>query len=205
MSHLGDATELTAVDAEAQRLALDGREREAADLLLSHLSSEIRSFLHRMLSDVVLVDEAHRATGERLPQEIPHLLTECSPRSWSYIVARREASRCRTRRAAGSGHEMAAKPLQTGVLPMGNTSTIDTVSTTCRDELEQLRASLSDEERDLLLLRVEYGFAWKEVACAFLEDDESDPDTILEEAARMRQRFRDIRSRVASAIANHRK
>lgn len=205
MSQLGDRAELTAVEAEAQRLALDGREREAADLLLSHLSSEIRSFLHRMLSDVMLVDEAHRATGERLPHEIPRLRNECSPRSWTYIVARRQANRCRIRRTASSGKEKAARPLETGALPMGNASAIETVSTTCRDELEQLRASLSDEDRDLLLLRVEYGFAWKEVACAFLDDDESNADAILREATQLRQRFRAIRSRVVTAIANHRK
>jgi hypothetical protein len=66
--------------------------------------------------------------------------------------------------------------------------------------LENLRSLLSDEDRDLLVLRVERSLAWKEIAAAFLEENETDPEAIGREAARLRQRFRSIRARVASAL-----
>jgi RNA polymerase sigma-70 factor (ECF subfamily) len=76
-----------------------------------------------------------------------------------------------------------------------------TFSTTRRDQLDNVRASLSDEDRDLVVLRVERGLAWKEIAAAFLEDDDSSPENLSREAARLRQRFRAIRTKIACAIA----
>jgi RNA polymerase sigma-70 factor (ECF subfamily) len=76
-----------------------------------------------------------------------------------------------------------------------------TMSTTKQNLLDTLRASLSDEDRDLLVLRVERGLAWKEVAAAFLEDDDAGPDAIQREAARLRQRYRSIRTGLAVALA----
>jgi hypothetical protein len=76
--------------------------------------------------------------------------------------------------------------------------------TTRRHQLDDLRMSLSDEDRDLLVLRVEQGLAWKEIATAFLEESDSEPEAVAREAARLRQRFRSIRMSVASVTA-HRK
>jgi RNA polymerase sigma-70 factor, ECF subfamily len=192
----GDAAGL---DREVRGLVLAGKERQAADLLLTHLSRELRPFLHRLLGDVSLADEAHSSTCERLWRGLATFRWECSLRSWSYIVARREASRCRARHAR-------ADVLQTTLSKADNvaarfSSTSGKFSTTRRDQLDGLRASLSDEDRDILVLRVERGLAWKEIAAAFLEEHESDPELITKEAARLRQRVRAIRVKIASTIA----
>jgi RNA polymerase sigma-70 factor (ECF subfamily) len=187
-------------DFEVHKLVVDGRDREAADLLLARLSPELRPFLHRLLGDVVLADEAHSATCERLWRGLTAFRWECSLRSWSYIIARREASRCRTRHARAVVQQTTLSAAER--LPVHAGSTSPTFSTTRRDQLEDLRASLSDEDRDLLVLRVERGLAWKEIAASFLEEHESDPEAISREAARLRQRFRSIRVTVASAIAD---
>jgi len=75
------------------------------------------------------------------------------------------------------------------------------VSTTRRDLLDALRASLSDEDRDLLVLRVEQGLSWNEVATAFLDDEHPDPEVVKREAARLRQRYRSIRVSVTEAVS----
>ena len=121
-------------------------------------------------------------------------------RSWSYIIARREASRCRARHARDGVQQTTLSKADQVAARIGSTSV--TFSTTRRDQLDGLRASLSDEDRDLLVLRVERGLAWKEIAAAFLEEHQADPEAIGKEAARLRQRFRSIRVRVASAIAD---
>jgi RNA polymerase sigma-70 factor (ECF subfamily) len=67
--------------------------------------------------------------------------------------------------------------------------------------LDNLRESLSDEDRDLLVLRVERGLAWKEIAAAFLDEEAPSVDAITREAARLRQRYRSIRMGVQSALS----
>ena len=200
MTDTQEGGDVAGFDAEVRELLLAGRERQAADRLLARLSPELRPFLHRLLGDVSLADEAHSNTCERLWRGLATFRWECSLRSWSYIIARREASRCRARHARDGVQQTTLSKADQVAARFASTSA--TFSTTRRDQLDGLRASLSDEDRDLLVLRVERGLAWKEIAAAFLEEHESDPEAIGKEAARLRQRFRSIRVRVASAIAD---
>jgi RNA polymerase sigma-70 factor, ECF subfamily len=192
----------TPLDEEVHQLVATGREREAADLLLTQLSPELRPFLHRLLGDGALADEALSATGERLWLGLGKFRWDCSLRSWSYIVARREASRCRNRHRMIAGRLTTLSSAEEMAAPRATSERV--LSTTRRDILEDLRAKLSDEDRDLLVLRVERGLAWKDIAAAFLEEDVRDDDTIRREAARLRQRYRAIRVSVAAAMAAHR-
>lgn len=192
--------DVAAFDAEIRGLVLAGHERQAADLLLTRLSPELRPFLHRLLGDVSLADEAHSNTCERLWRGLGSFRWECSLRSWSYIIARREAGRCRARHARDGVRQTTLSKADDVAARFASTS--GSFSTTRRDQLDGLRASLSDEDRDLLVLRVERGLAWKEIAASFLEENELSPETIVREAARLRQRFRSIRVRVASAISD---
>ena len=195
-----EGNDVASFDAEVRELLLAGEGRRAADRLLMRLSPELRPFLHRLLGDVSLADEAHSATCERLWRGLATFRWECSLRSWTYIIARREASRVRARHARAMIQQTTlSKADQVAARP---DSTSGTFSTTRRDQLDSLRASLSHEDRDLLVLRVERGLAWKEIAAAFLEENESEPEAIAREAARLRQRFRSIRVNVASAIAD---
>ena len=191
--------ELAAFDTEVQGLVQTGRERQAADLLLARLSPELRPFLHRLLGDVALADEAHSNTCERLWRGLATFRWECSLRSWSYIIARREASRCRARHARDGIQQTTLSKADQVAARAGSTSR--TFSTTRRDQLDSLRASLSDEDRDLVVLRVERGLAWKDIAAAFLEDNEANEENIGREAARLRQRFRAIRVKIAATLA----
>ncbi|HMI86335.1 MAG TPA: sigma-70 family RNA polymerase sigma factor [Polyangiaceae bacterium] len=200
MTDTQEGTEVASFDAEVRELLVAGQERRAADRLLMRLSPELRPFLHRLLGDVTLADEAHSATCERLWRGLATFRWECSLRSWSYIIARREASRVRARAARAGIHQTTLSKADQVVARLGSTSR--TFSTSRRDQMDTLRASLSDEDRDLLVLRVERGLAWKEIAAAFLEEHESEPETIGREAARLRQRFRAIRVRVVAAIAD---
>lgn len=189
------------LDGEVHRLVLAGHTREAADLLISRLSPEIRPFLYRLLGDVVLAEEAHSATCERLWRGLEGFRWSCSLRSWSYIIARREASRCREqslKAAAAQTTLSAAENLAARTHPTGR------LSTTKANVLEDVRSTLSDEDRDLLVLRIERGLAWKEIALAFLAEDSPDPEVIAREAARLRQRFRSIREDVTSAVSRAR-
>jgi RNA polymerase sigma-70 factor (ECF subfamily) len=191
--------ELAGFDAEVRDLVLAGHDRRAADLLLKRLSLELRLFLYRLLGDGSLADEAYSSTCERLWRGLSTFRWECSLRSWSYIIARREASRCRTRNARNGVQQTTLSKADQVAARCGSTSR--TFSTTKRDQLDGVRASLSDEDRDLLALRVERGLAWKEIAAAFLEEGDTNSENLAREAARLRQRFRAIRVKIAAAIS----
>jgi RNA polymerase sigma-70 factor (ECF subfamily) len=195
-----EGSDIATFDAEVRELLLAGEGRRAADRLLMRLSPELRPFLHRLLGDVSLADEAHSATCERLWRGLATFRWECSLRSWTYIIARREASRVRARHARDMIEQTTLSKAEQVAARKDSTS--GTFSTARRDQMDCLRASLSPEDRDLLVLRVERGLAWKEIAAAFLEEHESQPEVIAREAARLRQRFRSIRVNVASAIAD---
>lgn len=187
-----------AFEAAVRSIVLAGQGQKAARLLVERLSPELRSFIDRLLGNAPLADEAHAATCERLWHGLATFRWEYSLRAWSYIVARRETSRCRARHDC----EQRTTILKDEAVPHHVDSTIHTASTAERDQLANMRASLSDEERDLIVLRVEHGLGWEEIALAFLEEDEANPETISREAARLRQRFRVIRARVAAAITD---
>ena len=182
-------------DADVRVLVDAGRPRDAANLLVARLSSELRPFLHRLLGDVALADEAHSATCERLWRGLANFRWESSLRSWTYIIARREASRCRARYARSDWHTTLSAAEAVAIQ-----ATSRSLSTTQQDIVESLRLSLSPEDRDLLVLRIERGLSWKEIAAAFLEDDETDAGVLDREAARLRQRFRSIRTNLKAAL-----
>jgi len=193
-----DQSSTSPLDIEVHQLVAAGRQREATDLMLTRLSPELRPFLHRLLGDASLVDEALGNTCEHLWRRLSQFRWEYSLRSWSFIFARREASRFR---AAGS--QMGAPP--TMLSPAHGETVYVTPnaegSTSTENQLDLLRASISDDDRDLLVLRVERGLSWREVAAAFLEDDDPSAESILRESARLRQRYRAIRVRLAAALA----
>jgi len=186
-----------ALDSEVQELLAAGRERDAAHLLLARLSPELKPFLHRLLGDAALADEALSITCEHLWRGLAGFRWECTLRSWSYIVARREASRCRARQARAG---IKQTTLSAADDVPARAPTAPGLSTTGLDLLENLRAGLSDEDRDLLVMRVERDLAWKDIAVAFLEDSAAG-EAVDREAARLRQRYRSIRVAAASAIA----
>jgi len=184
-------------EGQVRSLVLRGKEREAANQLVSLYGPELQVFLHRVLGEVALVDEAYSATCERLWRGLPSFRWESSLRSWCYVIARREASRTRTRARARSN--------ETTLSAAEGVPAVEThasVSTTRRAQLDSLRAALSDEDRDLLVLRVEQELSWKEIASAFLEED-GEVDQIERESARLRQRFRAIRATVAAAMSSN--
>jgi len=189
--------ETNSAESEVRNLMLAGHEREAASSLVALFGPELQVFLHRVLGDVSLVDEAYSSTCERLWRGLPGLRweRESSLRSWCYVIARREASRCRSRRGRVDETTLSAAE----ALPAAESQ--HAVSTTRRGQLDHLRATLSDEDRDLLVLRVEQDLSWKEIASAFL-DENSNEEELARESARLRQRFRSIRKVVTAMLAS---
>jgi RNA polymerase sigma-70 factor (ECF subfamily) len=65
-----------------------------------------------------------------------------------------------------------------------------------RVALLQLSDELAADDRLLIVLRVDRGLAWQEVARVFLEKEAPDDTEVNRESARLRKRFQIVRERL---------
>jgi RNA polymerase sigma-70 factor, ECF subfamily len=112
-------------------------------------------------------------------------------RTWAYAIARgvsrthkRNAGRRLRREAPGqdSAIEAVAQAVRTGTQPF--------LQTEKRNRLQALRDELPEEDRMLLILRVDRRLEWTEIARVLAGDDEPvDEGALKREAARLGKRF----------------
>jgi RNA polymerase sigma-70 factor (ECF subfamily) len=76
------------------------------------------------------------------------------------------------------------------------TETLSILRTEKRTELEKLRDELSDEDRLLLILRVDRNMAWTAVAQVIGDLSTDDDPALRQEAARLRKRFQLLKERL---------
>jgi RNA polymerase sigma-70 factor, ECF subfamily len=89
------------------------------------------------------------------------------------------------------------------------TETLSVLRTANRTALERLRDELPEEDRELLVLRVDRELGWREIAIVLAEsgnraDRIGDEAALTREAARLRKRFQLVTERLR-ALARERK
>lgn len=122
-----------------------------------------------------------------------------SLRTWAYAAARNASStyhrdrQRRTRRMVPLSACPAVAELEARV----RTETLSYLRSDRKDEIRRLRDELPEEDRTLLILRVDRELAWQELAAIFLGDAEtSSPEDIARESARLRKRFQLVKQRL---------
>jgi RNA polymerase sigma-70 factor (ECF subfamily) len=138
--------------------------------------------------------------SEALWRSLAQFAWECSLRTWAYAIARnlmrtsrRGAGRRRKRGVAvgDSALEDVAQAVRTETLAFLRTET--------RTRLHSLRDSLPEEQRMLLVLRVDRQLAWNELARVLAEtegDAPLDDAALAKEAARLRKQFQLVKDRL---------
>ena len=120
---------------------------------------------------------------------------EASLRTWLYVVARHAAAR----------HRRRARPEH---VPLSQTSAVarlaaqvrsETDSSLRRSRLQELRDSLPADDRELLILRIDRGLAWNEVARIMLAQEHPSADELKTESARLRKRLQLVKERLREA------
>jgi RNA polymerase sigma-70 factor (ECF subfamily) len=123
----------------------------------------------------------------------------CSFRTWAFAVARRASLRYRRdegRRAKrqvplGDGSALSAIEEQI------RTETLSFLKTERRNRFAEIRDALPPDDRALLILRVDQGLAWNDLARA-MHDDEAElaGEALKREAARLRKRFQVLKEKL---------
>lgn len=174
------------------RTAFDLQDYErAATLTVEHYGPELLGFLVRQLRDADEAGEVFAQFSEVFWRTLPSFGWRCSVRTWAYKLARRAASQHRRHERR---HD-ADRPLtQLSQLSMAvervRTATVAYKRTDVKDRFQELRARLPEEDQSLVILRVDRGLSWLELAEIMLGDDEpASEERLKTESARLRKRF----------------
>jgi RNA polymerase sigma-70 factor (ECF subfamily) len=172
---------------------------DAATLVLRGYGPEIFGFLTARLRDESAAGEAFSMFTEDLWRGLPGFEGRASVRVWAYTLARHAAIRyqasphLRRERNLPLHATEALSKLEARV----RTDTAPFLKTEFKTRIAELRARLSEDDRTLLVLRIDRGLDWTDVARVFLapESDASDR-TMAAEAARLRKRFQLVKSKI---------
>jgi serine/threonine-protein kinase len=185
-------------DESAIRRALDARDQgSAVAAALTQFGPEILHYLEAHLGQRDLADDAFSLFCERVWSGLSRFEWKCSFRTWAFVLARhaavdvrRSEGRQRRARAPLTDSELSrvADHVRTATLPL--------LKTEGKSAFRRLRDELSQEDKMLLVLRIDRGLAWDELARVFLEAASPDDAELRRESARLRKRFQLVKARL---------
>jgi RNA polymerase sigma-70 factor (ECF subfamily) len=184
----------------AIRARLDERDfAGAAAAAIRGYGAEIYGFLVTFHRDEEDAAEVFSIFSERLVRDLPRFEGGCSLRTWAYVLARHSAlnyrrdtrRREKRQRALPEGSELSAAVAQVRI------ETASYLRSERRARFTALREALPPEDQMLLMLRVDRGLAWAELARVLRASEEPPSDEELKrEAARLRKRFQLLKERL---------
>jgi RNA polymerase sigma-70 factor (ECF subfamily) len=176
----------------------------AVAALITGYGPEILRYLIGLARDGDAADEAFSQFCENVCIGLPKFRGEATFRVWSYSVAHfawtrylRGARRRRARQVPLSevpSVELAARAVRT--------RTAEYLRTDVRAHVDALRERLDPDDHALLILRVNRGLGWNEIARALAPPDEPLPEpAIARRAAALRKRFQRIKDELRATVA----
>jgi RNA polymerase sigma-70 factor (ECF subfamily) len=187
-----------ALEREVRRKCEAGDVEGAATEALRGYGPEVYSLLcalHRSEDDAA---DVFSVFSENLWRGLPSFGWQCTLRTWAYTIARNASHRFlrgvrRDRKGVGLSEASAAERLAVQV----RTHTRTWMRTETKDRFAQLRESLPAEDQMLLVLRVDRGLEWTELARVLSDQPPDDDDEALKrEAARLRKRFQLLKEKL---------
>jgi len=169
----------------------------AADLAIRGYGPEIYGFLVAFHRDDEDASEVWSRVTERLWAGLDRFGWHSSFRTWVYAIARNASIRYRQEKKRRR-EEALPEGSQVDLALRIRTDTASWLRTSARDRFAALRDSLPEDDRMLLVLRVDKNLAWNDLARVMLPEDAAslDEETLRREAARLRKRFQHVKERL---------
>lgn len=187
-----------ASDDALRALAAAGELAQVAQLAIARHGEALLRYLAAVTRDDGEAAEVFAQTCEDLWRGLPGFRWQASLRTWLYTLARnawRRRGRDRFRRAG----ERVALSDQPELAAAVRTQTAEWQRSEVRDRFAALRAQLSEDDRELLSLRVDRGLGWREISQILQETD--DPAALARHAASLRKRFERLKAVIRSQLA----
>jgi RNA polymerase sigma-70 factor (ECF subfamily) len=190
---VGDTVE--SLEATIARLLAAGDLRSAATAIMRGYGPAILGYLAALARQEDRADDVFSQFSEDLWTGLPGFRQESSVRTWVHKLAwhawlryERDAFRRHGRRLA-SDHmsRLAAEVRSTTALHLRSD---------VKDAVSRLRAELAPAEQSLLVLRIDRGLSWTEVASVMSTPDEPlDSQTVAKRFQRVKERLRNLAER----------
>jgi RNA polymerase sigma-70 factor (ECF subfamily) len=175
-----------------------GSREELVTRILRVYGPEILSYFFATLGRDGEAGEAFSIFTLNLWQASASFRGESSFRTWAYALARHAGSRVlRERGRQRRQLPLSAVPQIDALAARVRTETLDHLKSEVKDRVARLRDELDPEEQAILILRVDRGFSWPEVA-EILDDGEGD---VVRRTAALRKRFERIKERLRRRAA----
>jgi RNA polymerase sigma-70 factor (ECF subfamily) len=184
-------------DDELRARAATGELSEVARLAISRYGGELLRYLSAMIRDDAEAAEVFAQTCEDLWRGLPGFRWQASLRTWLYTLAR-NAWRRRGRDRFRRGGERMALSDQPELAAAVRTQTAEWQRSEVRDRFAALRAQLTEEDRELLALRVDRGLPWREIAQ--IQEETDDAARLTRSSAALRKRFERLKELIRSQL-----
>jgi RNA polymerase sigma-70 factor (ECF subfamily) len=186
------------VEAELARLRAEGKLNEVATLAIESYGPDVLGFLAAILRDQADAGDAFAQACENLWRGLPRFEARSAVKTWFYTLARNAALRLR---GASANHPHVPLSMVSELVEQVRSRTALHLRSQVKSKLTEIRDELDEADRVLLVLRVDRGMSWNDIARVIgaseggAEDDASD-DELAKAAARLRQRFQTIKKTI---------
>jgi RNA polymerase sigma-70 factor (ECF subfamily) len=196
---VGEPSDRDAGERAIQALCRAGAHDEATTAALRMYGVELLGFLRALAHSHDLAAEAFAELGEDVWRGLPRFRWQSSLRSWMYSLARNALAQLRRdpRRRAERNLPLSIAP---DVAAVVRTVTLEIQRTEVKDEFRVLREQLDPEEHEILLLRLDRGLAWKDIARIL---GGPDAENLEGRAAALRKRFERAKERLRKLAIEH--
>jgi RNA polymerase sigma-70 factor, ECF subfamily len=169
--------------------------REAVRLGLELYEVEVYSFLCARLRSEADAHEVFAQLTEDIWRGIASFAWRASFRTWLYTLARHATIKFEKARSKhASRHERLSQVSEVQAVDRSRTRPYQ--RTDVKDRFAALRETLDPEEQSLLVLRIDRGLSWDDVARIMHDGDDDDDAAIERHATNLRQRFRQLKRRL---------
>jgi len=188
------------VDADAtedriRALWEQGDLRAATDLAIRAHGREIVSYLLALARNETEAGDAFSMFAEDMWRGLPRFRWESKLRTWMYVVARHALSQLRRDPYRNRGRCLDEAPEIYAAAEKVRTTTLAYLRSETKDRFARLREALDPGDRELLILRVDRGLPWRDVARVLAPSgDIDDEETLARDTARLRKRFERIKA-----------
>jgi RNA polymerase sigma-70 factor (ECF subfamily) len=193
------------LESEVRERCERGDHAGAATAILRGYGPEIFGFLMSIHRDQVEAEDVFSEVAENVWTGLPRFAWESTARSWVYAVAR-NVSKTRRRNAARRERRVVhrTRSFFEDVVAKVRTDTAAFLRTERRTRLQALRDSLPEDDRALLVLRVDRDLSWKDLARILSDsgpDGPLDDAALARESARLRKRFQVLKDKLREIAA----
>jgi RNA polymerase sigma-70 factor (ECF subfamily) len=180
------------------------RERQydqLATLALEAYSDGLYGYLIGLMNNPMDAAEVFSQAIEDFWRGLPGFRGDARVQTWFYKLGQNAA--CRFRRSPWNRGDRTGDSKLEHLVATAYSYTEPWRNTEVKDRVRTLRDALEQDDRALLILRVDRGLGWKDVALIMLEHDSPTAAEVDREAARLRKRFehvkKELRARAVTA------